>query len=813
MARIPISQYQQRFETPSAFQAARVPGIAVDDSTGRALQGLGAGLGQLAGAMQRVQDEQGRAWASRTASDATVQWAQRAEELKQSAQPNGSGYREGLLGEFDAYYDKTMAEAPEAGRPFLQDQLLRTRHSLNVSAGAWQIDQGYRYTLGQYGEGARADAVAVALDPATYEDRRASRLAALNTSILNAADKDRLRVQAEQELAYAAGATTIDRNPHAAVTAFDAASRGETQQGYGWITRLDPDRIEVLRRRAQSQAEALDNRARMDADRAEAQGLQALQDADRQIATGVPAPSDSWLDWLGRAAGTPYEAEIRQRMQDEAEVQQVLRQPVAQQQAFVQARQAQQQVQGATPAQQAMLARLDQAVQANIKTLRTDPLTYAQQRTGVAIAPLDLGQALLADDASTIGPQVRARVATIRAVQAQNPDQAISMAPLLPGEAGALTNLFKSAPAAQKSQMLGTLYRAVGDSSAFDGMMNQIQGTDPFMARMGQRAASFEQAKLTNSWFSADVVQSAGDVVGISLHGDEILRNGGKDGTLKFPVPKDEQFVAALRDKVGNLYRGTGPGESGGQQFTQDAYAIKAYYTGRAAQEGDLSGVVDSGKLDQAIAAVVGQPVDFHGNGRVLAPWGMNNDDFTARANKVLAEQFQAAGVSDKIQPYMRNVGLIGVGGGVYFPTLAGTPISDERGRPLAIRLTPDADAGRDAYGRTFGSMIPTTVQPAAQAPKGMLQPGNIDLNARPVVRNADGSISTVRSMSIEEDGREVLIPTVAADGSGILSDDDAVEQYRRTGQHLGIFDNPDDASAYAEQLHQAQARQYGGRR
>jgi hypothetical protein len=91
----------------------------------------------------------------------------------------------------------------------------------------------------------------------------------------------------------------------------------------------------------------------------------------------------------------------------------------------------------------------------------------------------------------------------------------------------------------------------------------------------------------------------------------------------------------------------------------------------------------------------------------------------------------------------------------------------------------------------------------------GLLEPGNIDLHRRPVVRNRDGSISTVRSMSVEMDGKEILIPTVAADGSRILSDRDAVEQYRRTGQHLGIFRDEQSATDYAQRLHQEQAREY----
>lgn len=132
-----------------------------------------------------------------------------------------------------------------------------------------------------------------------------------------------------------------------------------------------------------------------------------------------------------------------------------------------------------------------------------------------------------------------------------------------------------------------------------------------------------------------------------------------------------------------------------------------------------------------------------------------------------------------------------------------------ESGRTITFAWSGDAPPTDDDIGEVFAAAPQGEPPLTRERPAGELQRGNIDLGKRPTVKNPDGSISTVRSMGVNIDGREVLIPTVSDDGR-VLSDEDAIALYQRTGRHLGMFDTPENATAYAEQLHDAQSRQYG---
>lgn len=96
-----------------------------------------------------------------------------------------------------------------------------------------------------------------------------------------------------------------------------------------------------------------------------------------------------------------------------------------------------------------------------------------------------------------------------------------------------------------------------------------------------------------------------------------------------------------------------------------------------------------------------------------------------------------------------------------------------------------------------------------AHGGSGVVEPGNIDIYNRPKVRNPDGSISTVFSHGYNFGGQETLIPWVSPDGR-MLNEQQAIDLYRRTGQHLGKFTTPQALEEYANNLHLQQQWLYG---
>lgn len=108
--------------------------------------------------------------------------------------------------------------------------------------------------------------------------------------------------------------------------------------------------------------------------------------------------------------------------------------------------------------------------------------------------------------------------------------------------------------------------------------------------------------------------------------------------------------------------------------------------------------------------------------------------------------------------------------------------------------------------------MPPSMYMVDTHAP-GTIQQGNINLYTRPQVKMPDGTTATVRSMNfdmIDKNGKtvQVLVPTIGPNGE-VWSNDEAIQNYRKAGETLGVFDSRENAENYAQALHEQQAKLY----
>ncbi len=163
------------------------------------------------------------------------------------------------------------------------------------------------------------------------------------------------------------------------------------------------------------------------------------------------------------------------------------------------------------------------------------------------------------------------------------------------------------------------------------------------------------------------------------------------------------------------------------------------------------------------------------------------------------ADDLEARGLPEKAKELREAAGVIeGTKTERQWAAQTSLPFLQARIRELEKQADPD-----------FPAMPNTSLTKS----EGLLEQGNIDLHKRQKVQLEDGSTATVRSISANIDGKEVLLPTISQDGR-VMTEDEAIAEYKRTGQHLGKFDTPEHATAYATALHKNQEAEYlGGRK
>jgi hypothetical protein len=134
----------------------------------------------------------------------------------------------------------------------------------------------------------------------------------------------------------------------------------------------------------------------------------------------------------------------------------------------------------------------------------------------------------------------------------------------------------------------------------------------------------------------------------------------------------------------------------------------------------------------------------------------------------------------------------------------------------MGIQPPPGAAAAPTAQGVPPTAPQGSTQYTVGEKPQGIVEEGNLPIWNRPTVQNSDGKHSTEYSTSMEEDGKEVLVPTVV-NGKFLTPDGkkpkegspeekamfkSAWQHYKDTGENLGKFKSAKDANAYADTLH-----------
>jgi hypothetical protein len=443
--------------------------------------------------------------------------------------------------------------------------------------------------------------------------------------------------------------------------------RDLTEDGGRYAGRLDADKTNALLSQVQTRKAQLEAKIQHVADKGEAAADRVLTKFEAQISSGLPAPIDVMTEWADKVkAGTPEQKEqFRELLKGEVEVRKVLATTPTEQRTYVQQLRAKQQTEGATLTDQANLRRLETAVETGLKQLKEAPLEFYGQRTGTAIEPLDL-QSMLSGDVATVRGQIAQRMETLATIRKQYGDEA-GNAPLLPQEAAALSGALSRATPATAVKLFGSLSMAFDDKAAYRAAIQQVASDAPVRATAG---LLYADKRIDTATTLLD-----GEALLNKSKGDKAEDGKG----AAFPMPSPSEMETEFADLVGSAFAGRDEARQIALQ------SVRAYYAGKAAKSGDITGELDTKRMREAVRAVIGEPVEV-GDAEVFPPWGMDEDDFTDKLESAWS-QYSAhlqQGASTDFDDYSPRQ----VGEGVYLLVASNNQfLLDRNGRPVRLMV------------------------------------------------------------------------------------------------------------------------------
>lgn len=442
-----------------------------------------------------------------------------------------------------------------------------------------------------------------------------------------------------------------------------ATIRKELTSGDGfYIDKLDTDRRDALVNQIIGHQSRLEVRAAAAEAKREALALRAVNSVAPLIYAGKTVSADLQDKVMTATKGTSAEGEVRELLSLGPQIQEVISKGPLESTNYVSQLSAELNKKGGTVADYRRLEMLDRAVQTNNKLFADDPVGFAQNRIGEDVQPLDLS-----GNAELLSSQLADRADTLTALQ-QNVGVSVPKKLLRPQEAQQLTTLMETAPASQKAAILDAIRRgAGGDTKAYTTTLQQISQGAPSAAAAGMI--------MDKSGRVADNIAPSTAATTI-LEGAEARREKG--GLKGIPMPKDTDLRVEFADKLEGVTAGNAFAAEKIYQTAQD------YYAGVKSRKGDVSGEYDKTLWREAIDVATGGIYDYNGQGKVLLPWGMSEDQFNNEVNRVWKSQIIDAGIKAPPGQY----GLQSYGDSQYLIKLGAGYLYDNKGAPVILDLT-----------------------------------------------------------------------------------------------------------------------------
>ena len=578
-------------------------------------------------ALERQQLEDAKVETASVLSDARLKWTEHLLKAKETAAPGAAGLTPAVLKQFDEYSKQIIEDRqnPHA-KNLLNQGLSNLRTQLGQDALQFEATARIDNRVNTLEAGINKTAQAVLTSPAQRSAALAEQLAVIDSMEIPPKQKEAMRERAIQ---------TIDT---AGLNGEIGAARNSTKALDAVLDRMQKGEFAGVPANNLAAAEArvgnFKNTLIVKAEAAERRRMAGLEQMERRLSwyveNGKDIPPAEFASFAKSARGTVYEGAVSGIIAEQKAVSELSLLPPAQQVAKVNAIA---QSYGAAPSKEQIthLSKLQRYVDGNIKLMTDSPLSYAMQKEGADVAPLDLNKP------DTWAETLGARVSIVREASARS---GVAPKGLLPQEAAAIGRFLNDAPDGKRVELLKNLRKGFSDDAVFRATMQQVSKDSPVTALAGM-IATRERPMTLPGWFS-DETFTPGSTAGLLLAGERLLNPGkdakGQDGKPTFPMPKDADIRLKFNSMAGEAF-------AGNPEAMQITYqATRAAYAALTAQKGDYSGQLNDSMLKEAVQRATGGVTDVNG-GVVIKPWGMDDSTFRATVQREFVKEVSRAGV------------------------------------------------------------------------------------------------------------------------------------------------------------------------